>query len=108
MVVNCDGPLMQSNTFWPLTSDLNNLFSHKSITDILIEDRKFLVLWTDILKNMQFMNCFSLKEGSHIEYETMAFFHGLTMEIEVGVTSMWYIWQQYRTPVRNLSIFLLF
>lgn len=101
MVVNCDGPLMQSNTFWPLTSDLNNLFSHKSITDILVEDKKFLVLWTDILKNMQFMNCFSLKEGSHIEYETMAFFHGLTMEIEVGVTSMWYIWQQYRTPAES-------
>ncbi len=53
------------------------------------------------------MNCFSMKEGSHIEYETMGFYHGLTMEIEVGITSMWYIWQHYRTPVSLTMLLLL-
>uniref|UniRef100_A0A5K3FC77 E3 ubiquitin-protein ligase n=1 Tax=Mesocestoides corti TaxID=53468 RepID=A0A5K3FC77_MESCO len=98
MVVNCDAVLIQNNAFWPLTSDLNNLLSHKSVADIFVEDKHFLSLWTDILRSMQFMNCFSMKEGSHIEYETLACYHGLTMEIEVGITSMWYIWQHYKSP----------
>nr|CDS16757.1 E3 ubiquitin protein ligase UBR3 [Echinococcus granulosus] len=97
MVVNCDGVLIQNNAFWPLTSDLSNILSHKVVADVLVEDRKFLSLWTDILKFMQFMNCFSMKEGSHIEYETMACYHGLTMEIEVSISIMWYIWDHYRT-----------
>ncbi|VDK36605.1 unnamed protein product [Taenia asiatica] len=98
MVVNCDGVLIQNNAFWPLTSDLSNILSHKVVADVLVEDKKFLSLWTDILKFMQFMNCFSMKEGSHIEYETMACYHGLTMEIEVSISIMWYIWDHYRTP----------
>ncbi|KAM7538281.1 hypothetical protein Aperf_G00000077331 [Anoplocephala perfoliata] len=99
MVVNCDGVLIQNNAFWPLTSDLSNIISHKVVADVLVEDKEFLVLWTDILKLMQFMNCLSMKEGSHIEYETMACYHGLTMEIEVSISIMWYIWDHYRTSV---------
>lgn len=53
MVVNCDGNLIQNNAFWPLTSDLNNLLSHKSVCDLLIDDDKFLDIWTEILKYMQ-------------------------------------------------------
>ncbi len=53
MVVNCDAPLIQNNAFWPLTSDLNNLLSHKAVSDYFIEDKKFLTMWTDILKYMQ-------------------------------------------------------
>lgn len=51
------------------------------------------------------MNCFSMKEGSHIEYETMACYHGLTMEIEVSISIMWYIWDHYRIPVSSLLPF---
>ncbi|CAL8088764.1 unnamed protein product [Calicophoron daubneyi] len=98
MVVNCDGPLIQNNVFWPFVSDLNNLVSHKPIVDVFVEDQTFLKAWTDVLRYMQFMNCFVMKEGNHIEYETMAFYHAFTMEIEIGATPMWSIWQHYREP----------
>ena len=52
------------------------------------------------------MNCFSMKEGSHIEYETMACYHGLTMEIEVSISIMWLIWDHYRTPVSLFPLFI--
>ena len=57
MVVNCDGVLIQNNAFWPLTSDLSNILSHKVVADALIEDKKFLSLWTDVLKIMQVGPC---------------------------------------------------
>ncbi|VDO03822.1 unnamed protein product [Rodentolepis nana] len=101
MVVNCDGVLIQNNAFWPLTSDLSNIVSHKVVADVFVEDMNFLTSWTDILKLMQFMNCFSLKEGSHIEYETMACYHGLTMEIEVSIGIMWYLWEHYKSSTEK-------
>lgn len=52
-MVNCDGILIQNNTFWPLTSDLSNIVSHKVVADVLVEDLNFLTNWTDILKLMQ-------------------------------------------------------
>lgn len=53
------------------------------------------------------MNCFSLKEGSHIEYETMACYHGLTMEIEVSIGIMWYLWDHYRSPVSFMTVLII-
>ncbi|THD26123.1 E3 ubiquitin-protein ligase UBR3 [Fasciola hepatica] len=98
MVVNCDGPLIQNNVFWPFVSDLGNLVSHKSIVDVFVEDDEFLNSWTEVLRYMQFMNCFVMKEGNHIEYETMAFYHAITLEIEISANLMWNIWQHYRHP----------
>ncbi|GAA56220.1 E3 ubiquitin-protein ligase UBR3 [Clonorchis sinensis] len=98
MVVNCEGPLIQNNVFWPFVSDLSNLVSHKSIVDVFVTDPEFLNAWTKVLRYMQFMNCFVLKEGDHIEYETMAFYHAFTMEIEISANPMWNIWQHYRHP----------
>ncbi|CAH8487067.1 unnamed protein product [Dicrocoelium dendriticum] len=98
MVINCDGPLIQNNVFWPFVSDLSNLVSHKSIVDVFVEDPAFLRAWTTVLRYMQFMNCFVLREGDHIEYETMAFYHAFTMEIEISANPMWNIWQHYRDP----------
>uniref|UniRef100_A0A183ATF3 E3 ubiquitin-protein ligase n=1 Tax=Echinostoma caproni TaxID=27848 RepID=A0A183ATF3_9TREM len=99
MVVNCEGPLIQNNVFWPFVSDLGNLVSHKSIVDVFVEDDEFLNAWTEVLRYMQFMNCFVMKEGNHIEYETMAFYHAITLEIEISANLMWNIWQHYRLPV---------
>ena len=45
------------------------------------------------------MNFFVLKEGNHIEYETMAFFHAYTMEIEISANSMWNLWYHFRGKV---------
>lgn len=53
MVVNCDGPLIQNNVFWPFVSDLGNLVSHKSIVDVFVEDDEFLNSWTEVLRYMQ-------------------------------------------------------
>ncbi|KAF7232761.1 hypothetical protein EG68_09863, partial [Paragonimus skrjabini miyazakii] len=98
MVVYCDGPLIPNNVFWPFVSDLSNLVSHKAIVDVFVEDTEFLQAWTKVLRYMQFMNCFVLREGDHIEYETMAFYHAVTMEIEMSANPMWNIWQHYRHP----------
>ncbi|KAF5401624.1 hypothetical protein PHET_04904, partial [Paragonimus heterotremus] len=98
MVVYCDGPLIPNNVFWPFVSDLSNLVSHKAIVDVFVEDSEFLQAWTKVLRYMQFMNCFVLREGDHIEYETMAFYHAVTMEIEMSANPMWNIWQHYRHP----------
>ncbi|KAA3675811.1 E3 ubiquitin-protein ligase UBR3, partial [Paragonimus westermani] len=98
MVVYCDGPLIPNNVFWPFVSDLSNLVSHKAIVDVFVEDPEFLQAWTKVLRYMQFMNCFVLREGDHIEYETMAFYHAVTMEIEMSANPMWNIWQHYRHP----------
>ncbi|KAH8876988.1 E3 ubiquitin-protein ligase [Schistosoma japonicum] len=98
MVLSCDGILIQNNVFWPFVSDLTNLVSHKSIVDILVEDPDFLSAWTKLIRFMQFMNCFIMKEGNHIEYETMTFYHAFTMEVEISSTTMWNFWRHYRLP----------
>ncbi|CAH8557375.1 unnamed protein product [Heterobilharzia americana] len=98
MVLSCDGILIQNNVFWPFVSDLSNLVSHKSIVDILVEDADFLSAWTKLIRYMQFMNCFTMKEGNHIEYETMTFYYAFTMEVEISSSTMWNFWQHYRLP----------
>ncbi|CAH8849927.1 unnamed protein product [Trichobilharzia szidati] len=98
MVLSCDGILIQNNVFWPFVSDLSNLVSHKSIVDILVEDSDFLNAWTSLIRYMQFMNCFTMKEGNHIEYETMTFYHAFTMEVEISSSTMWNFWQHCRLP----------
>ncbi|CAH8500075.1 unnamed protein product [Schistosoma turkestanicum] len=98
MVLNCDGILIQNNVFWPFVSDLSNLVSHKSIVDILIEDADFLSAWTKLLRYMQFMNCFTMKVGDHIEYETLTFYHAFTMEVEISSAAMWNFWRHCRLP----------
>ncbi|CAH8553063.1 unnamed protein product [Schistosoma margrebowiei] len=98
MVLSCDGILIQNNVFWPFVSDLSNLVSHKSIVDILVEDADFLNAWTKLIRYMQFMNCFTMKEGNHIEYETMTFYHAFTMEVEISSATMWNFWKHCRLP----------
>uniref|UniRef100_A0A5K4F7R9 E3 ubiquitin-protein ligase n=1 Tax=Schistosoma mansoni TaxID=6183 RepID=A0A5K4F7R9_SCHMA len=98
MVLSCDGILIQNNVFWPFVSDLSNLVSHKSIVDILVEDADFLSAWTKLIRYMQFMNCFTMKEGNHIEYETMTFYHAFTMEVEISSATMWNFWKHCRLP----------
>ncbi|KAL3318672.1 E3 ubiquitin-protein ligase ubr3 [Cichlidogyrus casuarinus] len=100
-VVNPDSVLIRNNVFWPMMSDLINLLAHKTIVDLLMEDQLFLTRWTKILRYMQFANCFFLKEGNHIEYETMGFYHTYTMDLEMSVNTMWNIWCHYSKEVNQ-------
>lgn len=51
------------------------------------------------------MNCFTMKEGNHIEYETMTFYHAFTMEVEISSATMWNFWRHCRLPVCLLLSF---
>lgn len=52
-VLSCEGPLFEHHAFWSFISDLSNLVIHKSVADIIVEDKEFLKVWTQLLKYMQ-------------------------------------------------------
>ena len=72
--------VLRDHCYFPLVSDLNNVFSHQSIAFKFMSDDRLLTEWFDFLKVFQGMNLNKLVLGEHVEFELSTYYASFTAE----------------------------
>jgi len=59
-VVDCHSNIMKGHCYWPMVSDLNNVFGHARVAEIFMEDPGLLYWW------FRFLSMFQVREKSFL------------------------------------------
>lgn len=86
-VVECDQAILRFHRYWPIVSDLNNLFTHQEIVLLFLEDSTLVEMWLEFVMNFQTMNPNTFQTTARDEnYQFKAAF---LAEFEICSTQMW-------------------
>ncbi|XP_052094995.1 E3 ubiquitin-protein ligase UBR3-like [Mytilus californianus] len=89
MVVDCANIAMKEHCYWPIVSDLINLFSHKAITIKFLSDTRLVTMWLDLLSYLQGMNLNNRELSQHVEFESETYYAAFSAELEMASSPMW-------------------
>ncbi|UXI22783.1 hypothetical protein NH340_JMT08726 [Sarcoptes scabiei] len=106
MVVDCNHTILRNHRFWPLISDLNNLFAHKKIAFIFLQDDNLIEIWLEFITAFQAMN---LNLRSTIADETNQNFKCSFMaELEICSSQMWTLTSHLNDPKESRDLVVNF
>ncbi|XP_035829845.1 E3 ubiquitin-protein ligase UBR3 isoform X2 [Aplysia californica] len=88
-VVNCEHGIMKDHCYWPVVSDLINVLSHRKIAHRFLQDPDLIVLWLDLLTDMQGMNLNVRELTQHVEFEPETYYAAFSAELEISASPMW-------------------
>lgn len=86
-VVRCDHPILRYHRFWPLNSDLNNLFTHKRIAHMFLKDNDLIDVWLEFIMAFQTMNL-NLK-STKADDTNQNYKSSFPAEVEIASSQMW-------------------
>lgn len=86
-VVSCDHPILRYHRFWPLNSDLNNLFTHKQIAHMFLNDNDLIDVWLEFIMAFQAMNM-NLK-STKADDTNQNYKRSFSAEVEIASSQMW-------------------
>jgi len=52
-IIDCANPVLKEHSYWPLVSDLINLFSHRDVALYFMSDTTLLTHWANIMACFQ-------------------------------------------------------
>ncbi|KAG1697720.1 E3 ubiquitin-protein ligase Ubr3 [Nymphon striatum] len=96
--VNCGHRLLSQHCYWPLVSDLTNVFSHKEIALMFLQDDSLITTWLEILEMLQGMNVNKRELEDHIEFEPNTYYAAFSAEIETSASPLWSLLSHLRDP----------
>ena len=53
MVVDCTHPILKDHSYWPIVSDIINVFTHHDIAIYFLKDRRLIYFWSTIVSFFQ-------------------------------------------------------
>lgn len=86
-VVQCDHPILRYHRYWPIVSDLNNLFTHQEIVLLFLKDSTLVGMWLEFVMNFQTMNTNVFQ--TTVRDESYQFKAAFLAEFEICSTQMW-------------------
>src|SRR5699024_4383618 len=86
-VVSCDHSILKLHRFWPIVSDLNNLFTHERIALSFLNDGTLIDLWLEFIMSFQAMNMnMKLTEADD---DNLSYKAAYLSELEICASQMW-------------------
>lgn len=96
-VVMCNHNVLSFHRYWPIMSDLNNLFTYKSIVLLFLEDDTLMNIWFELMMAFQAMNI-NVKTAEFDEsYQN--FQSSYLAELEICASQMWTLIQHLNDDV---------
>ncbi|OTF78885.1 E3 ubiquitin-protein ligase UBR3-like protein, partial [Euroglyphus maynei] len=86
-VVSCDHPILRYHRFWPMNSDLNNLFTHKQIAHMFLNENDLIDVWLEFIMAFQAMNL-NLK-STKADDTNQNYKRSFSAEVELASSQMW-------------------
>ena len=107
-VVSCDHLILRYHRFWPIVSDLNNLFTHERIALSFLEDDTLIDLWLEFIMSFQAMNL--NRKFNEVDQDSVSYKAAYLSELEICASQMWTLISHLKNEVCFCfyCIFLLF
>ncbi|KAI2809956.1 E3 ubiquitin-protein ligase ubr3 [Blomia tropicalis] len=86
-VVNCDHSILRLHRFWPIVSDLNNLFTHERVALFFLADDMLIDLWLEFIMSFQAMNL--NRKMTVVDDENANYKSAYLSELEICASQMW-------------------
>lgn len=107
-IVDCANTAMKEHCYWPIVSDLINLFSHKTIAKKFLSDTKLVSMWLDLLSYLQGMNLNNRELSQHVEFESETYYAAFSAELEMASSPMWSLISHCKNKVGfNYEIYVI-
>lgn len=87
LVVSCDHSILRLHRFWPIISDLNNLFTHERIALSFLRDNSLIDLYLEFISSFQAMNL--NRKLSEAEDDNQYYKASYLSELEICSAQMW-------------------
>eukprot|EP00794_Sanderia_malayensis_P003219 gene3219-3696_t len=88
-VACCRNFILSKHCYWPITSDLINVLSHKDIVEIFLNDDALIEQWMTLVKLVTAMNRNRRELLTHLEFEPSTYITSFSVEFESVVAVMW-------------------
>ena len=104
-VVSCDHSILRLHRFWPIVSDLNNLFTHERIALSFLNDNTLVDLWLEFIMSFQSMNM--NKKLTEADDDNLNYKAAYLSELEICASQMWTLISHLKNVCWLLTCFVI-
>lgn len=97
-VVCCEHSILRLHRFWPIVSDLNNLFTHERIALSFLGDDTLIDFWLEFIMSFQAMNL--NKKLADVDDDNLNYKAAYLSELEISASQMWTLVSHLKNNVR--------
>ena len=86
--VNCEHAVWTKRTYWPITNDLVNILSHRTVVIEFLMNPKLVLEWLQVSQRFQAMDVHIRQQDVHIEIENRQWTSSFFIELELVMEQM--------------------
>jgi hypothetical protein len=86
--VNCEHAVWTKRTYWPITNDLVNILSHRTVVIEFLMNPELVLEWLQVSQRFQAMDVHIRQQDVHIEIENRQWTSPFFIELELVMEQM--------------------